>query len=164
MILYHLKERSQIKSGMTKNMTLIKNSKAFHDYEILDTFEAGMVLTGSEVKSLRNKNGNLSGSFVKVYNGKVVLENMHIGIYKPAGPEQHEPDRNRLLLLHKKQIEKLVQASDEDGKTIIPLEVYTSEKLIKAKIAIAKGKKKYEKRATLKKRDIEREIDRKMKR
>ncbi len=145
-------------------MSLIKNSKAYHDYDILETFEAGIVLTGSEVKSIRNQSANLSGSFVKIYNNNAVLENMHIGIFKPAGPDQHIPDRNRSLLLHKKQIEKLVKATEEDGKTIIPLEVYTSGKLIKIKIAIAKGRKKYEKREIMKNRDVDREIQRAMKR
>ena len=141
----------------------ISNKKAYFDYEILDTFEAGIVLVGSEVKSLRQQNANLKGSFIKIYGEDVMLQNMHIGAYKAAGQKNHEVDRNRKLLLHKQQIYKLIKESQEAGKTIIALEVYTKGTLIKVKIGVAKGKKKHDKRSALKDKQAKIDANRSLK-
>jgi len=140
-----------------------KNKKAYFDYEILEDYEAGIMLEGAEVKSLRQGNVNMKGTFLKFYNSELFLLNMHIGTYKPAGKEQHDPTRNRKLLLSRKELTKLETKGDMAGNTLIPLEIYEKGSLIKVKIALARGKKKYEKKNIIKDRQIKREINRKLK-
>jgi SsrA-binding protein len=146
-------------------MKLIKsNKKAFFDYEIIKDYEAGIVLSGSEVKSIKQGNVNLKGTFLKFYDEELFLLNMHIGTYQPAGQKQHEKEHNRKLLLNKKQLTKLFSQSQIDGNTLVPLEIYENNKsLIKVKIALVRGKKKHEKKQIIKERDQKREIARKLK-
>jgi SsrA-binding protein len=148
---------------MTKNhMTnLAENKKAFFDYEILEKFEAGLKLTGQETKSAKMGQINLKGSYVTFHNGKAYVLNMHINKYKPAGPlPDYDPTHTRQLLLHKKEIAYLQGKFMEKGLTIVPLRVYTKQRLIKIEVAVARGKKTYDKRETIKKRELKRELDR----
>jgi len=145
-------------------MSFATNKKARFDYEILETFEAGIVLKGSEVKSIRGKDINLKGSFISVRENELILRNVHIGQYKPANKNNHDPIRNRKLLLHKKQILKLNVIEKEKGKTIMPLSIYPKGNLIKVQIGVGKGKKKHDKRSVLKDRDTKREAQREMRR
>ena len=148
-------------------MLISKNKKAFHDYEILDKIEAGVVLAGAEVKSLRDKRVNLKGSFVSTWNGQAFVEGMHVSPYKFAPDKNYDPHRKRKLLLHKKEILKLEAHLNEKGKTAVPLEIYFKGSIIKLLIGICRGKKQYDKREELKKKaqnlDIARALSRKMK-
>lgn len=135
------------------------NKKAYFDYNVEETFEAGIALFGSEVKAIRSGNINLKGNFVRVKNGEIAVEKMHIGPYKYTA-ENHEPLRSRKLLLNKKEILRIAQALDQKGVTGIVLEVYPSHGLIKAKIGLCKHKKKYDKRESLKKKATQRDIER----
>jgi SsrA-binding protein len=135
-----------------------KNKKAFHDYEILEKYEAGIVLTGEEVKSVRNGQANLKGSFVDIFGDEAFLNEAHISRYKFSSNKDYNPTRKRKLLLHIKEILKISQAIAQKGVTAIPLEFYEKEHLIKMEIGICRGKKLYDKREALKKRDQEMEI------
>lgn len=139
------------------------NRKARHDYEILDTFEAGMVLLGTEVKSLRNGKANLKDSYARIRNGELWLFGLHISAYSHGNYNNHDPERDRKLLLHKKEIRKLTGKVEEAGLTLVPLKLYFKHGKAKAQIALARGKRKYDKRQDLAKRDAQREIARKMK-
>jgi SsrA-binding protein len=139
---------------------LANNRKAFHDYEILDTFEAGIVLVGTEIKSLRNHGGSLQDAYVLVDKGEVFLKNSSIAPYRFGNIHNHEERRSRKLLLHKREIDKLVALTREKGLTLIPLAMYLKNGIVKVKIASAKGKKAYDKRAALKEREDKRHIDR----
>ncbi len=145
--------------------TLARNKKAFHDYEIIEKFEAGLVLKGSEVKALRAKRVNLKDSFIKIVKGEAVLFNAHIGRLETTHHFYgHEERGSRKLLLHKKEIQKLQKAIERDGYTIVPLAIYFNHKNIaKLQIAIAKGKKLHDKRADLKAKDMARDIQRSLK-
>lgn len=145
--------------------TLAKNKKATYDYNILEEFEAGLVLSGAEVKSVKLGHLSMMGSFVSIKDNKVLLKNMHISKYKPAGDKQksYNPDQDRKLLLNKKEIRYLQGKMTEKGLTIVPISVYTTRRLIKVKIALVKGKKKFDKRQAIKKKDIRRDIARKLK-
>lgn len=141
--------------------TLTRNKKAFFDYEIIEKFEAGLVLVGTEVKSAKDGNINLKDSFVKLVGGEMHLINCHIAEYKQGNITNHVPTRSRKLLLHKKEISRLTSKMAEQGLTIVPLSVYlNSRNLIKAEIALVKGKKSHDKRQAIKERDIQREINR----
>ena len=141
-----------------------KNPKARHDYEILETMEAGMVLTGSEVKSLRGGSASMRESFAIIRDGEPLLIGMHIGPYAQAGYAGHEPTRTRKLLLHKDEIQRLVGKTAERGLTLVPLKVYFSHGLAKIEIGLAKGKKTYDRRESLKEKDAQMQIDRAMRR
>jgi len=143
-------------------MDLATNRKAFHDYEILDTFEAGIVLLGTEIKSLRDHGGSLQDSYVLVSNGEAFLKNASIAPYKFGNIHNHEEKRSRKLLLHKKEILKLDSLSREKGLTLIPLSMYLKNGFVKVKIATARGKKLHDKRAALKEREQKRAINRAM--
>ena len=136
------------------------NRKALHEYFILETFEAGMALFGSEIKSLRLKDCSLDSSFVRMDKGEAYLFNMHIKPYAFNTHTSLDPTRTRKLLLHRKEINKLAAANEIKGQTIVPLEIYLKNGWAKAKIALAKGKKIYDKRETLKKKDLSREMER----
>lgn len=136
------------------------NRKAMHEYFILETFEAGMALFGSEIKSLRLKDCSLDSSFVRMDKGEAYLFNMHIKPYAFNTHTSLDPTRTRKLLLHRKEINKLAAANEIKGQTIVPLEIYLKNGWAKAKIALAKGKKIYDKRETLKKKDLSREMER----
>jgi SsrA-binding protein len=140
-------------------ISLSKNKKAFHDYEILEAFEAGIVLTGEEVKSIRDSQMNLKGSYVEVTNETAFLNEAHVSRYKFSSSKEYNPTRRRKLLLHKKQTLKIDSAISQKGVTAIPLEVYLKKGLIKVSVGICRGKKLYDKRDSLKKRDQKRDID-----
>lgn len=141
----------------------IINKRAYHDYSILSAFEAGLKLSGAEVKSVKGGRMSLEGSFVRVVGSEIYLVNAQIFPYPYARPEGYDPRRTRKLLMHKKEILNLKLKSEADRLTIVPLECYNSHGLVKLKIGLAKGKREYEKREKLKKRDIERDISRVMK-
>ena len=142
---------------------ICNNKKAYHDYFIEEKFEAGMVLTGTEVKSLRLGKANLNDSFAQVKGGEAFLNNLHISPYDFGNRVNHDPDRARKLLLHRKEIIKLFSKIREQGYTLIPLRLYFKDGLVKAELGLAKGKKNYDKREDLKKKDHHREIDQAMK-
>lgn len=142
---------------------ICNNKKAYHDYFIEEKFEAGMVLTGTEVKSLRLGKANLNDAFAQVRGGEAFLNNLHISPYDFGNRANHDPDRARKLLLHRKEIVKLFSRIREQGYTLIPLRLYFKDGLVKAELGLAKGKKHYDKREDLKKKDHHREIDQAMK-
>lgn len=139
------------------------NKKAFHEYHIFDKFNAGMVLTGTEIKSIRKGAVNLKDSFVKVDDFEVFLYNCHISPYEQGNRYNHEEKRTRKLLLNKKEIEKLVGKIKKDGYAIVPLEIYLENGWAKIEIALAKGKKLYDKRDDLAKKAQSRDIERAVK-
>lgn len=144
-----------------KNITV--NRKAFHDYEILEKYEAGMVLVGSEVKSIREGKVNLKDSYVEIRNLEAFLTNSHISHYSNASYNNHEPERVRKLLLNKREILKLDKKVKTRGVSIIPLRMYfTAKGRIKIEIALSKGKRAYDKKQAIKDRDIRRDTDREM--
>lgn len=136
----------------------IINRRAKYDYNLLEKFEAGIALTGPEVKSIRSGRLDLAQSFVRLIDGEVWLINAHIHPYPFADNRDYDSRRRRKLLLHKKEILKIQQRIKEKGLTLVPVSCYTKGDKIKLEIALAKGKKKYEKREAIKKRDLEREI------
>ncbi|MBS0604214.1 MAG: SsrA-binding protein SmpB [Verrucomicrobia bacterium] len=143
---------------------LVSNRKATHDYEILETYEAGIALLGTEIKSLRGHGGSLQDSYVLVTDsGDVILKNASIAPYRFGNLFNHEERRDRKLLLHKREIAKLKSLSQEKGLTLIPLGMYLKNGFVKVKVAVAKGKRAYDKRAALKEREHKRDIDRAMK-
>lgn len=139
------------------------NRKAKHDYFLLETFEAGLVLKGSEIKSIRAGHISIKEAYVRVTERDAWLVNAHIATYNPASMQNHEPRRERKLLLRRKQILKLWDEVRLKGLTIVPTQIYLSNGLAKAEIALARGKRKYDKRQIIAKRDAEREIQRAMK-
>ena len=140
---------------------LISNKKAYFDYEILETFEAGVVLFGYEVKALRANKASLNGAYVIIRGGEAYLVNASISPYQvPNTPKKYEPDRARKLLLRKKQLALLEQSSEKQGLTIVALKWYNDKRHLKLAIGIARGKKKADKRESLKERDSKRDIDR----
>ncbi|GAB4483587.1 MAG: SsrA-binding protein SmpB [Thermodesulfovibrionales bacterium] len=143
--------------------TVAQNRKAFHDYQFEEQFEAGMVLTGTEVKSLRDGKANLKDSYVIVKNGEAFLLNCHISPYSHGNIMNHDPLRTRKLLLHKKEIEKLQGKAMQKGYSLIPLKIYFKDGRAKVEIGIGRGKRQYEKRESIKKREADREIERAMK-
>lgn len=136
------------------------NRKAYHDYTIVERYEAGLVLQGSEIKSIREGRVSLREAYVVVRGGEAWLVNAHIAPYAMAGYAQHEPRRERKLLLHRKQIFELSQAVQAKGFTIIPLRLYLKDGRAKVEIALARGKKQYDKRAALAEREAQRAIER----
>lgn len=140
-----------------------QNKKARHDFFIEETMEAGIVLLGTEVKSLRDGRANLMDSYAWVENNEAYLYNCHISPYSPATQFNHDPTRKRKLLLHRKEINRLIGASREKGYSLIPLKIYFKKGIAKVELSIAKGKKQHDKRETIKKRDADREIRQAMK-
>lgn len=144
--------------------TLATNKKAYHDFEILDEFEGGLKLTGPEVKAVRAGNTSLTGSFLTLQHGELYLKNAHIGHYAPAGHDQPEDTRHdRKVLVHKKELARLRTKHETERLTIVPISLYTSRGFVKLGFALAKGKKQHEKRETLKQRDLDREVQARMK-
>jgi len=141
---------------------IASNRKARHDYTILDTYEAGLVLVGTEVKSLREGRASLIDAFATVDDGEVWLRNLHIPEYVQGTWTNHTPRRTRKLLLHRREIEKLIGKSKESGLSLVPLSLYFKDGKVKAEIALAKGKKAYDKRQDIAKRDAQREVSRAM--
>ena len=143
--------------------TFARNKKALHDFDIEETYEAGIVLTGPEVKSVREGRANLKESYARVRNGEVFLIGAHISPYANATHQEQLPTRDRKLLLHKKEIARLVGKSQEEGKTLIPLRLYVKNGNIKLEIAVASRKRQYDKRREIARKTAEREIERAMK-
>ncbi|MCU0287799.1 MAG: SsrA-binding protein SmpB [Acidobacteria bacterium] len=155
------KKNDTDKTKEFRNITV--NRKAFHDYEILEKFEAGMELTGSEVKSIREGRVNLKDSYVEIRSLEAFLLNSHISAYPNASYNNHVPERVRKLLLHRREILKLDNRVKTRGVSIIPIRMYlTAKGLIKIEIAIAKGKRVYDKKQAIKERDIRKEADREL--
>jgi SsrA-binding protein len=138
----------------------VSNRKARHEYEILDTREAGVVLQGTEVKSLRDGRANLQDAFARLDGGEVWLYNMHISPYEAGNRFNHDPLRPRKLLLHKSEIRKLIGQVEQKGLTLIPLDLYFRRGMAKVTLALVRGKKLHDKREDLKKRDMQREMER----
>src|SRR3989339_451543 len=140
---------------------LAVNKKALFDYEILEKYEAGLVLSGQEVKSVRSGHMSLKGAYITFHNGEALLTGAHITRYKPAGPlPDYDPERSRKILLKAREVRYLQGKTQEKGLTIIPVSVYTKNHFIKVEIAVGQGRHKYDKREVIKKRDTEREIKR----
>jgi len=140
-----------------------RNKKALHDYHVVEAMEAGVVLTGPEVKSIRDGRASLAESYARVEGGEVFLHDMHVSPYGPASLWNSDPVRPRKLLLHAKQIRKLIGAAKEKGLTLVPLDLYLSKGYVKVTLALVRGKKMYDKREELKRKVAEREIDRAVK-
>lgn len=139
---------------------LAQNKKANHDYFIEETIEAGMVLTGTEIKSIRSGKVQLKDSFVRISNGEAWINNMHISPFEQGNRFNHDPLRSRKLLLHKKQIGELVGAVKRDGYTIVPIKMYLKDGYAKLLIGVGKGKKDYDKRNDMRKKEARREMER----
>lgn len=143
-----------------KNNDLVSNRKALHSYEVMETFEAGVVLQGTEIKSLRDNGGSLQEAYVRVIDGELWLIGSYIAPYKFGNVHNHEEKRKRKLLMHKKEILRLKEATREKGLTIIALGMYLKNGRVKIKIATAKGKKTHDKRHDLKEKQAKRQMDR----
>jgi SsrA-binding protein len=140
-----------------------RNKKARHDYEVLEVIEAGMVLLGTEVKSLRQGRANLKDSYARIKNGELFLMQAHISPYTHAHYDNHEPDRVRKLLVHKREIKRLTGKTLEKGLTLVPLKIYFKDGKAKVELALARGKRVHDKRETLKRKTEQRELERAIK-
>ena len=140
--------------------SIARNKRARHDYHILETWEAGVVLSGTEVKSLRDGKANIADAYAIVKDGEVFLLNLHISPYAQGNQFNHEPTRTRKLLLHRKEIRRMIGAVERQGLTLIPLELYFKRGVAKVALALGKGKKLHDKRDTARERDAEREMAR----
>ena len=136
---------------------IAENRKAYHDYHLLETFEAGVVLLGTEVKAIREGRVNLRDSFARINDGEVYLFNVNISPYSHRGYADHEPLRQRKLLLHRNEIQKLIGKTVEKGMTLVPVRMYFKNGKVKVAVSLAKGKQDYDKRETIKKREADRE-------
>lgn len=144
--------------------TLAVNKKARFDYEILETIEGGLVLSGPEVKSIKAGRVQMKGAFLDIKNDELWLKNVFVAKYGPAGKqEDYVQDRNRKVLVHKNQLDRLIGKKQAEGFTIVPLSIFTKGNLIKLQFAVARGKKKFEKRESIKKRDVNRQMRERMK-
>lgn len=141
----------------------ITNRRAFYDYRILDRLEAGINLNGAEVKAIRLGHADLTGSFVRIIGNEAYLMNAKIFPYQYARPEGYDERRTRKLLLHKKEIIALKSKTEGSGLTIVPVSLYTTKHLVKAELALAKGKKQFDKKEAIKKKDIQRELEEELK-
>ncbi|MTH53808.1 SsrA-binding protein SmpB [Bacillus mangrovi] len=137
-----------------------QNKKANHDYSIEETYEAGIVLQGTEIKSLRAGRVNLKDSFARIQGGEVFLHNMHVSPYEQGNRYNHDPLRTRKLLLHNREISKLIGLTKEEGYTLVPLKIYLKNGFAKVLVGLGRGKKKYDKREDLKKKEAKRDIER----
>ena len=148
------------KKKRSNSNVIVVNKKASFKYHLTDRFEAGMVLTGSEIKSLRDKKANLTDSYAVIEKGEAWLQSVHISPYANAVHTNHEPRRRRKLLLHKKEIDKLTGKLAEKGLTLVPVKMYFKNGRAKVELALAKGKKLFDKRETIKERDTKRKLER----
>jgi SsrA-binding protein len=144
--------------------TVATNRKAYHNYHIGESMEAGVALTGTEIKSIREGRVSLGDAYVRPENGELWLVNAHIARYEAGSYMSHEPTRKRKLLLHRKQIDQLASEATQKGLTLVPVKLYLKDSLAKVAISLAKGKKLYDKRETIARREAEREIGRRVKR
>jgi len=138
--------------------TVAQNRRARFEFQILETTEVGIVLKGSEVKSVRQGKVDLSDCFASVKDGEIWLHNMHVAAYQNAGPFNHNPKRSRKLLLHKREIRKLFSKTKQKGLSLVPIRLYWKHGMAKIELAVAKGKRSFDKRETIKKRDQDREL------
>ena len=145
-------------------MNITKNRKAYHDYEVIETIEAGIVLQGTEVKSCINQNVSLQDGYAQIQDNEMWLHNVHINPFEQGSYNNHDPYRKRKLLLHKKEIQKLQREVQQKGVTLIPLSLYTTRGKIKVSLGLCKGKNKGDKRETLKKKQADRDMGQLMKR
>ncbi len=152
------KTPKQVDAEKDRNAVVCRNRKASHEYEILDDIECGIVLRGSEVKSIRNGKVSVDEAFARVRDGELWLLGLHINEYPQANVQNHEPLRTRKLLLHKRELAKIIEKAAVRGHTLIPLDIHFSEGKVKVKLAVAKGRKLHDKREKLKKDDANREI------
>jgi SsrA-binding protein len=146
----------------TDKKIIVENRKAFHDYIILESYEAGVALRGTEVKSIREGAVNLRDSYGKPIKGEIYLLNMHISPYEEGNRFNVDPKRNRKLLLHKAEVNRLIGKVTEKGLTLIPLRLYLKEGLVKVELALARGKRIYDRRESLRRKAIEREVEREL--
>ncbi len=144
----------------TEEKVLAQNKKATHDYFIEETYETGIALTGTEIKSIRAGKANLRDAYARIEHGEVLLHNMHVSPYDAGNRFNHEPLRTRTLLLHRQEIRKLIGATKESGYSLVPLRLYLKNGYCKVQLALVKGKKNYDKREAIAKRDANREIAR----
>lgn len=142
--------------------TISVNRQAFHDFSIVEKFEAGIALTGTEIKSIREGKVNLRESYAKIDGYQVWLQNAHIARYDPGNRYNHDPLRPRRLLLHKDEIRKLKQEVEKKGLTIVPLQLYIKGRVSKVELGLARGKKQYDKRESIARRDVERDVEREL--
>jgi len=142
---------------------ITKNRKAFHDYHILESFEAGMVLTGTEVKSLREGKANLKDSYARIINGELYLTSVHISPYNKASQFNHDPERERKLLINRRELKRLYGKLMERGLTLVPLRLYFKDNWAKVELGLVKGKKQYDKRTDIEKREAKIKMKRAMK-
>jgi SsrA-binding protein len=149
--------------GKNGRKVVCKNKRARHEYEILETQEAGMVLEGTEVKSLREGKANLKDAYAKIRGGEIFLVDAHISPYSHGNITNHDPERDRKLLLHRQEIKRLTGKVQERGLTLIPLQIYFKNGRAKVELGLAKGKRLYDKRAAIKKRDERRDLERQLK-
>lgn len=149
--------------GKESRKLIANNKKAYHDYFIEDTYEAGISLAGTEVKSLRLSKCSLKESFVQIDRGEVIIYNMHISPYEKGNIFNKDPMRPRKLLMHRYEINKLIGKIDQKGYTVVPLQIYFKGSLVKLEIALARGKKLYDKREDIAKKDLRRENEREFK-
>ncbi|MBA2565420.1 MAG: SsrA-binding protein SmpB, partial [Gemmatimonadetes bacterium] len=141
---------------MTADSLVARNRKAFHDYEILEKFEAGLVLVGPEVKSIRNGRVNLKDGYAALQAGELYLHNVHISPYEAANRHNVEPTRARKVLLHKSQLRRLIGKAAEKGLTIVPLDIHFTRGFAKVTLGLARGKKQYDKRESIRRREMDR--------
>lgn len=156
------KQQEKVKHSGTERSVVTTNRKARHDYEILDTYEAGMVLSGTEVKALRQGKGNIVDAYAEIHNGEARVHNLHIPEYDYGTWTNHPPRRIRKLLLHRGEIIKLESKLDEAGLTLVPLSVYFLNGYAKMELGLARGRKNYDKRQAIAKRESDREIEKAM--
>lgn len=152
---------AKIKDGDEK--TIATNRKAFHEYSVIETYETGIALQGSEVKSARAGKVNFKDCYAAIKKGEIFILNMNISPYEPASRFNHDPERPRKLLLHRNEIRRLIGKVEEKGNTLIPLRVYLKKGILKVELALVKGKRMYDKREAIAKRDQERDVQREFK-
>lgn len=150
------------RSGEDGTKTIAKNKKAFHEYEILDRWEAGLILLGTEVKALREGRCNMGDSYAEVRKGEAWLRKMHVGPYEMANRENHEPFRPRKLLLNRREIRKIRPKLEERGLTLVPLRLYFKRGMVKVELGLGRGKKLHDKRQAKARKDVERRMRREM--
>ena len=163
---YHLLETTAVPQksppSAERKTSGARNPKATHDYHVLETWETGIVLTGTEVKSLRNGKASIKEAYARLRNGEVFLEGMNITPYEQGNRYNHDPVRSRKLLLHRREIERMIGAVEREGLTLVPLELYFKDGRAKVALALGRGKKQHDKREDLKRRIAQRDADRAM--
>lgn len=147
-------------SETPKERAVVTNRKALHDYFIIETFEAGIALKGTEVKSLRLGSANLQDGYAVIKKGEIWLLGMHISPFEKGNINNHDPRRDRKLLMHRREIFRIAGKMTDKGLTLVPLKIYLKKNIIKVELGLAKGKKEYDKRAAIAKRDVERQLRR----